>query len=342
LLLKAIFYLTLKTIRYELKIDITNQMKLKLKYLFCLLVIALSYHPSMALNHIKSPKRLKIGYSIGVASITPQKMQDTKSAGVDYLEVSLSSFLDKNRKFKFTDEEMMEKVIVAKKAADDAGVKIWSIHMPFSKDIDLSLTDESERRNVVALHTKILNYCKILKPEVILFHPSYFLGLNEREQRKKQLIKSAVELNKQVKAIKAIMVIENMLGYELNVGADRERPLCRTVEEVSEIMSRLPANIYAAVDMNHIKYPERLIRALGKRLKSVHIADGTGKKENHFFPCSGEGENNWVEILSALNEVGYDGPFMYESAYKDVKDFLPCYNTLYQNLLNSKASDSKL
>ncbi|MNE48236.1 fructoselysine 3-epimerase [compost metagenome] len=236
----------------------------------------------------------------------------------------------------------MEKVIAAKKAADDAGVKIWSIHMPFSKDIDLSLTDESERRNVVALHTKILNYCKILKPEVILFHPSYFLGLNEREQRKKQLIKSAVELNKQVKAIKAIMVIENMLGYELNVGADRERPLCRTVEEVSEIMSRLPANIYAAVDMNHIKYPERLIRALGKRLKSVHIADGTGKKENHFFPCSGEGENNWVEILSALNEVGYDGPFMYESAYKDVKDFLPCYNTLYQNLLNSKASDSKL
>ncbi len=323
-------------------------MRIQMKYLLCILVTTLSYQSSKAsnqssvLHQYNTPKRLKIGYSIGIASMNPQRMEYAKSAGVDYVEVSMGAFLEKSGKFKFTEEEIIMKVKAAKKAADDAGVKIWSIHMPFGKDIDLSLIDEADRRNVVDLHTKMLNYCKILKPEVILFHPSFYLGLNEREQRKIQLIKSAVELNKKVKSINAIMVIENMLGYELKVGADRERPLCRSVEEMTEIMNRLPANIYAAVDMNHIKYPERLIRALGKRLKSVHVADGTGKKENHFFPCSGEGQNNWIEILSALNEVGYTGPFMYESAHKDVKDFLPCYNTLYQNFLNSKAADSIL
>ncbi len=81
-----------------------------------------------------------------------------------------------------------------------------------------------------------------------------------------------------------------MLGFDLLVDAKRERPLMRTVEEAVELMNRLPEDIYSAIDMNHIKYPEKLILAMGKRLKSVHIADGTGKQENHFFPCSGQGQ----------------------------------------------------
>lgn len=312
-----------------------------LKSLIGFLLLTISYGAT-ASGQPNRTKPLKIGYSIGVAAMSAEKMKYAKSAGVDYVEVSLSSFLGKSRTFKFSTEEMVLKVKAAKQAADDAGIKIWSVHMPFAKDIDLSIANESERQQVVALHNNVLNYCKILDPEVILFHPSYFLGLNERELRKKQFIKSALELNKKVKGIGAIMVIENMLGPELLVDAKRERPLCRTVEETVALMGRLPGDIYSAVDMNHIKHPERLIRAMGARLKSVHIADGTGKKEDHFFPCSGQGQNNWVAILSALNEVDYKGPFMYESAHKDVKDLLPCYQTLYQNFLNSKAADSIL
>lgn len=309
-----------------------------MKYLFyLLLLLTYRYHSASASDRMIRPKPLKIGYSIGVVSITPQKMKYAKSVGIDYVEVSMSAFLDKSLGFKFTAEEITEKVKAAKKAADEAGIKIWSVHMPFSKEIDLSLANEEERRKVVALHTAVLKYCKLLEPSVILFHPSYFLGLNERDTRKKQLIRSAVELNKEVKAIKAIMVIENMLGFELRV-ADRERPLCRSVEETVEIMNSLPSDIYSAIDMNHIKNPEKLILAMGKRLKSVHIADGKGKKEDHFFPCSGEGENNWTEILKALDEVGYKGPFMYESAYKDVKDMKICYDTLYQNFINERMS----
>nr|WP_121272306.1 sugar phosphate isomerase/epimerase family protein [Pedobacter schmidteae] len=312
---------------------------MKVKYLFFLLLITVGYSCTFAASTMEiKPKPLKIGYSISIVSLTPEKMQYAKSVGVDYVEVSLSAFLDKSANFNLTSEQIIEKVTAAKKAADEAGIRIWSIHMPFSKDIDLSLVDEDARNKVVALHTTMLKYCKILQPQVILFHPSYFLGLNERELRKKQLIKSAVALNKQVKSIKAIMVIENMLGPELQI-AKRERPLCRTVEETLEIMNRMPASIYSAIDMNHIKNPENLIRAMGRRLKTVHIADGTGKKEDHFFPCSGEGQNNWTAILSALNEVGYSGPFMYESKHKDVKDLKICYDTLYQNFVNAQTSD---
>ncbi|MEJ5961585.1 SGNH/GDSL hydrolase family protein [Pedobacter immunditicola] len=286
-----------------------------------------------------TPKPLSVGYSIGIHGITEETMTYAKSVGIDYIETSINGFIDKDRNFKYSDDEIIARVKKAKKIADDAGIKIWSIHMPFSKVIDISLTDEAERKKVVALHQKVLKFCAILQPEIILFHPSYYLGLNEREQRKTQMIKSARALNKSVRAIQSQMVMENMLGFDLMVGENRERPLMRTVEETVELMKRLPDNIYSAVDMNHIKYPEKLILALGKRLKSVHIADGTGKQENHFFPCSGKGQNNWVKILAALDEVGYNGPFLYESAVKDVKDYKECYLSLFNQFV--AASNSK-
>ncbi|MGV3642002.1 MAG: sugar phosphate isomerase/epimerase family protein [Adhaeribacter sp.] len=282
------------------------------------------------------PQPLQVGYNLGVKNITPEKMAYAKSVGIDYVETSFSAYVDKDRHFLASDEAILEQVKKAKAAADQAGIVIWSIHMPFGKDIDISLADEAERQQVVALHQKILTFARVLQPRIILFHPSYFLGLNERELRKSQMIKSSIELQQAVKAIKADMVIENMLGPALLVGAKQERPLCRTVEETVEIMNRLPRDIYSAIDMNHIKNPENLIRAMGTRLKSVHIADGHGEKEDHYFPCSEEGSNNWVEILAALEEARYRGPFMFESAHKDVKDLKPCYQTLYQQYLQAK------
>ena len=305
-----------------------------------LLTLTFLFTVSVAAAQNKTtPKPLSIGYSVGIAGITEEKMTYAKSVGIDYLETSINGFIDNDRNFKYSDEEIIARIKKAKKIADDAGIKIWSIHMPFSNIIDLSLTDEAERKKVVALHQKVLKFCAILQPKIILFHPSYYLGLNEREQRKSQMIKSAKQLNKSVRAIKSEMVMENMLGFDLVVDENRERPLMRTVEETVELMNRLPDNIYSAVDMNHIKYPEKLILAMGKRLKSIHIADGNGKEENHFFPCSGQGQNDWVKILAALHEVGYNGPFLYESAAKDLKDYKECYQSLFNQFV--AAADSK-
>ena len=309
----------------------------KISTLSLLLIIFLLIIPfkTVAIKKV-APKRLRIGYSISINGITPEKMVYAKSVGVDCIETSLTVFIGKDLNFKISEEEIIEKVKKAKQAADDAGIEIWSIHMPFSQKIDISPADENERQKIVALHEKVLEFCRILKPKIILFHPSWFLGLNEREVRKNQLIKSANELNEKVKDIKAIMVIENMLGYELQVNDKRERPLFRTSEETSEIMNCLPESIYSAIDMNHIKNPETLIRVMGKRLKSVHIADGDGKKECHYFPCSGQGENNWTEILSALQDSHYKGPFMFECEYKDVKELKECYESLYNKFIADK------
>lgn len=273
---------------------------------------------------------LKIGYSTSITNLTVPKMKAAKLAGIDFVEVSINGFIHKDSlTFLKTEEEIENICRSAKISADLAGVKIWSIHMPFNKNIDLSLLDEDKRMAAVTLHKKVLHIVKLLKPQVILFHPSYFLGLEEREARKKQLIASATELNKDVKKIGAMMVIENMTGFELVMkDGKRERPLMRTVEETVEIFDRLPKDVYSAIDLNHIASPEKLILAMGDRLKTLHVADGFGKAENHFFPCDGLGGNDWGAIISALKKVNYQGPFMYESKTKDLKDYKDCYTKL--------------
>jgi len=286
-------------------------------------------------------RRLKVGASIGIKQMTPELMKYAKSVGISCLNVSLNQFFDKEGHFNLKDEEITEIAKNAKKAADDAGLEISAFHMPFGEHIDLSAIDGAEHERVVALHKKVFELCRILNPKVVLFHPSWYLSLNRREEHISQMIKSAVELNKTIKAAGAIMVIENMTGPQLHVtrgGVEYERPLCRSVEETMEIMKRLPSDIYAAVDMNHILHPEKLILALGSRLKFLHVSDGDGEHELHYLPCVGKGMNDWNAILSALNDVGYTGSFMFECHYKDLKELPECYNELYNKWIAQKKS----
>ena len=286
-----------------------------------------------------SLSRLRVGASIGIKQMTPELMQYAKSVGISSLNVSLNQLFDKNGDFKLKDDEITELAKNAKKAADDAGLEISAFHMPFGEHIDLSLINEAERERVVALHKKVFGLCRVLHPKIVLFHPSWYLSLNQRQEHIRQLIKSVVELQKTIKAAGALMVIENMTGPELHVtkGAiTYERPLCRTVEETMEIMKMLPSDICGAVDMNHILHPEKLILALGSRLKFIHVSDGDGEHEYHYLPCSGKGMNDWNAILSALKRVGYSGPFMFECHFKDLKELPECYNELYSNWVAQK------
>lgn len=317
-------------------------MKRILKYSALLAVLCIFIDVVFAQAQVKTaPKLLRVGYSVQIQNITPAKMIYAKAAGIQTLEVTLSNITNKDCTLKLSDEAIIDSMKKAKKAADDAGIQIYSVHMPYGEHIDISLGNEAERQKVMALHKKLLGFCKIFQPKIILFHPSWYLGLNERELRKKQMIKSAIALNAIVKAMGAQMVIENMLGPKLLRDSTHERPLCRTVAETVEIMNRLPNDIYSAIDLNHMKNPENLILAMGARLKTLHVADGNGLEEDHYFPCSGKGKNDWVKILAALNTVHYSGPFNYECSFPDVKDLKPCYMSMYHNFVNSLTANTR-
>ena len=163
------------------------------------------------------PPRLKVGSSSGifgpVTNWTYETFAEAKRAGIDAIEISASTlFLNKE----MTDDRQIEaRCRQLKRDLKRAGIEIWSVHMPFGREIDLSQTDEAVRQRSVELHRRVLRFCKILSPRIVLFHPSWYLGHGERDARIAQLVRSVGELLPDVKKIGARVVIENMLGYEL-------------------------------------------------------------------------------------------------------------------------------
>ncbi len=284
--------------------------------------------------------RLKVGSSSGLFGPIANWNYDTfvaaKAAGIEAIEISASKL--------FQDKELVDDAQIEarcrqlKRDLKRAGIEIWSVHMPYGKEIDLSQTDEGIRQQSVALNRRILRFCKILSPRIILFHPSWYLRHGERDARIAQLVRSVGELLPDVKRIGAELVLENMLGYELVKDATYERPLCRTVEEMQHILSLLPAEVYAAVDTNHIDNPELLIGALGRRVKTIHVSDGDGRNECHELPWQGRGDNDWVAVLRALyEEAHYRGVFMYEVKKAEYSQLKICYDRMYEQYLQSCA-----
>jgi sugar phosphate isomerase/epimerase len=46
-------------------------------------------------------------------------------------------------------------------------------------------------------------------------------------------------------------------------------------------------------------------------LKALHIADNDGSRDQHLAPF-GAGRVDFIEVVRALSEIGYDGMFNYE------------------------------
>lgn len=304
------------------------------KYLLALLSAAIL---GTAAAQTAAP-RLPIGTSSGLLGPLGQwnraTFDEAKRAGIDAVEINAATlFLNSNLT---DDRQVAARCRQLRRDLRRSGLQLWSVHMPYGKDIDLSNTDPQIHDNTMAIHRRVLRFCKILRPHIVLFHPSWNLPHNVREERMAQLAASVRELLPAAHKFGATVVIENMLGYELVKDENYERPLCRSVEEVMKIMSMMPDDVYAAVDMNHIDNPERLVSALGTRLRTIHVSDGDGRTECHELPWHGRGDNDWVAILKALYEdAHYDGVFMYELKKAELPQLKECYDKMYRQYLES-------
>lgn len=309
--------------------------------LFLVFITLFTMSLSMLFGGVK-PSSMPIGYSVNIQAITKEKMLYAKSLGIRYIELSnIGSLLNKDLSLKYDQDYWKVKIGSLKAILDATGVKVWSIHMPFSQKIDLSQITESQREAVVQAHIQLIQVLSALKPQIILFHPSYYLGNNERELRISQLVKSVIELNTETRRHNIQMVVENMLGPQLTVG-ERERPLMRTIAECEEVFSVFPDDVGLAVDMCHIMNSELLIEKFGSRVKTLHVSDGDGLSEAHYLPCNKLGKNNWNLIFAALEKINYTGVFMYECKYTDEKELKDCYDFLEADYNKYKLNNKRI
>lgn len=283
----------------------------------------------------KQPQPYRVGFSIAITSINDDRISRARAAGIEYVEVA--GIVNYHKK------GLPQDVIKAnfQKAADllnKYGMKVWSVHMPFSSDADITVLDPEANAKVMELNKNVIDLVQVFHPQVILMHPSSNLEAGKRDLHRQQAIKNLIQIRDWAKEIGAIEVVENMLHKAVPEG--RETHLCSTLDDMRELMDMLPKDIYVAIDVNHADFPQQYIRAFGKRVRSLHISDCDkgGIVDCHFLP--GKGTLDFVQIQDALyNKAEYSGVFMYELGEKEFnKDYVMLVNNykgLYEKYLES-------
>lgn len=186
------------------------------------------------------------------------------------------------------------------------GKRVISYHVPFKKVDDIADPDETVRLRAMSRLRTHIHEASRLNSELLIIHPSTEpIDQSKRDVYIAQLRKSMLEIEGELK-------LNNM-----KIALEFLPRLCmgNTLDDMEKMLDGMSDRFGVCLDVNHImdQYPKipAIIRALGSKLFTLHICDYDGVDEKHWMPF--RGVIDFKAMLEALDEIGYTGPFNYET-----------------------------
>jgi sugar phosphate isomerase/epimerase len=224
--------------------------------------------------------------------------QELKNQGINYIEYDLNACYRG-----IPENEIAPCAQAMKERIDSAGLSVWSIHLPFSRTLDISVLDDRKREENVRFMAKMIELCAILKPSRLVLHPSSDPVYDvDREQRMTNSSQSIAILQHSADKIGTRLCIENMPRTGLG----------NTPEELVRIIDKIP-DVGICFDTNHYGRgtAEHFVRVAGHKIATIHASDFAGRDECHWLPT--QGIIHWEQFMKELTCAGYKGVFMYEA-----------------------------
>ena len=262
-----------------------------MKYIYVIFFLALSTFQMFA----QVPQ---IGKSMGRwTGFGLESMKANKAAGLDYIEVTMNNVIGKDT------AGVWDRATAIKADIDSAGLKVWSVHMPYSRTLDISMIDDVKRAENVQYMKDMMRVAGIFQPQYLVLHPSAEpIAPDEREQRLANSHASIGELAPVAKEIGAVLCIENLPRTCLGQNGEEMMRLIEGYDEVG-----------LCFDTNHLLYQSHAdyLKAVEKgKIKTVHLSDYDFADERHLIP--GEGLIDNQALWAGIRENGYDGIMMFE------------------------------
>ncbi len=248
---------------------------------------------------LSGAQKPEIGKSIGRwKGFGLEAMKADKEAGLDYIEVTMNNVINK------------QPVGVEERAAglmediEASGLKVWSVHMPYSRTLDISVLDDSLRAANLQFMKDMMRVAGVFKPQCVVLHPSSEpISPEEREQRLINSHESIGELAPIAKEIGAVLCVENLPRTCLGQNGEEMMRLIEGYDDVG-----------LCFDTNHLVYQSHAdyLKAVGKgKIKTVHLSDYDFVNECHWVP--GRGQIDWPALWQGILDNGYDGIMMFET-----------------------------
>ena len=248
-------------------------------------------------SNLLSQKLEQGSSSIDWTAPCAEKINNNIKEGIKYIEITINPFYRK------VPPEQTEPMMQAMKASiDSTKMRIWSVHLPFSHTLDISVLDDSARNANVNFMAKIIKLSAMYSPRKLVLHPSSEpIKEEDREQRLHNSIASIDILRKETAEIGAQLCIENLPRTCLG----------RDSKEMKQLVEDFP-DVGICFDVNHLLTESQhdFIQALGDKITTVHISDYDYVDEKHWLP--GKGKIDWGLLYSDLINANYKGVFMFE------------------------------
>ena len=237
--------------------------------------------------------------SVPPERFTAEWLAAMQQAGIRQMELSIGYFPEQ--------VDLLDYLNRAKEVYDQAassGIDITSIHLPFGPFETMDPTDPApeKREFVFKTITDIMKAAADSGIKLAVIHPS---GEPYEEAERPQRIKDGIDM------IARLMTVARELGMTMALENLPRTCLCRTHDEMLAFLEAIP-DLRVCFDTNHnlVEANGGYIRAVGDKIVTIHVSDYDFIDERHWLPMAGK--NDWEEILSALEEVGYAGRFVYE------------------------------
>lgn len=193
-----------------------------------------------------------------------------------------------------------------KKSADEAGIKLWSYHLPFAgKDVfDIASLDSTVRLSTVKTHAEYIKLGADIGIDKFVIHPCGEPKSSDGEVREEEM----------KRAMESLDYLAEIAAHEGAVIAVEDLPRSCLGNTSAEIEKLISANdkLRVCFDTNHLLTENNLdfIEKLSEKIITLHISDFDFINERHWLP--GEGKLDFTAIYKKLLEKGYAGPWLYE------------------------------
>lgn len=237
-------------------------------------------------------KNWKLGLSIG--RCTEETLNRAANCGIDVVEISGVG-----------GEEYFDQWKNIPKWSADSGVEVRSLHLPFRAQdpvANLIDPDPAHWKSTVETYKRYMEGAANGALKIVVTHPSCSLFSDEDRPAVLELgIRNIGYMTDLARSFGLTLAVENM-----------PRTLCRTSDEARKMLDAVP-DLKFCFDTNHLYSQDHAsyLHDVADRLITTHISDYDLKAEQHWLPL--QGQINWRNLMTVYEEIGYDGPFLYET-----------------------------
>ncbi len=254
---------------------------------------------------MSNAKNWKLGLScccLSAEKTIPEMFKAYADNGIEYMELGYG-YLDKYSTIDWD--------VVKRSMAEYPPVKVWSFHTPFGHfdKINLATFDKELLNNTVQLYKECIDHISELGIKIAVIHPS---GEPNKPEDRDALLEIASD------ALAQLAAYAEPKGVTIAVEDIPRTCLGNCSSDMKKLISRHTA-LRVCFDTNHLLDQRNVdfVRELGDKIVTLHVSDYDFCNERHWLPY--EGKVDWVELTEALEEVGYNGVWMYEIGFKAPK-----------------------